>query len=475
MSLLLCRFLGIPLTPDTDNRYTDQSFAHYILSIAGELRLQIHTTGLYAGVFAALGLAGLLWVMAEKWQNGSEWDRQDAIWMISFEALLALSAILYRVGANSTVTRKFAMAGSMADVFGIGVALSVPAILWFHWHKPSPKKRKHDDEDSLSTFQYSRTILGLQDYSPPPSPPITPILQVTEPKQSIAAEALPVMHPAASLPAGWLEKTIQEQREKKEEQRGNEAIAMEKLQDFPPSFPPPAAILPVTEPKEIVAVEPLAAMQPLVSQPAGWLEQTLQEHEQSEKKEEQPSNEAIVMENMNILSIDSQPPTSTQQPAQAHPEPAAAPPFAVQAAAAVEPVMSQSYTPQPAAPQPVASQPPAYQPMTAPPPASERPSTPTANFRDQLFALNNSWQRIESTGKEVEDWFQNQQRRVMAHLERPIAKGRDNVDFSRDFLEQRMERIDAEWAAIHQTVRNLHRWLENGSLEKEAPQESKVW
>ena len=176
------------------------------------------------------------------------------------------------------------------------------------------------------------------------------------------------------------------------------------------------------------------------------------------------------MENMNILSIDSQQPTSTQQPAQAHPEPAAAPPFAVQAAAAVEPVMSQSYTPQP-----VASQPPAYQPMTAPPPAPERPNTSATNFRDQLFALNNSWQRIESTGKEVEDWFQNQQRRVMAHLERPIAKGRDNVDFSRDFLEQRMERIDAEWATIHQTVRNLYRWLENGSLEKEAPQESKVW
>ncbi len=76
MSLLLCRFLGIPLTPDTDNRSADQSFAQYVLSIIGELRLQMHTTGLYAGVFATLGLAGLLWVMAEKWQNDSEWDRQ---------------------------------------------------------------------------------------------------------------------------------------------------------------------------------------------------------------------------------------------------------------------------------------------------------------------------------------------------------------------------------------------------------------
>jgi hypothetical protein len=410
MSLLLCRLFGIPLTPEIDSGYTDQTFRHYLLSIAGELRLQMHTTGLYAGVFATLGLAGLLWVMAEKWQTDSEWDNQDAVWMISFEALLALSAIIYKMGANSTVIRKFAMAGAMADVFGIGVALSVPAILWFHWHKPGPKKKRQDDEDSISSFDFSRTILGLQDYSPPPSPAPPPALLPPEAKPPTAVATSALVLPPVDLPAAPIEKMVQEQ---------------------------------------------------------------------SEKNEEQPSNEAIVMENMNnILSIiDSQPTASTQQPAQTQPEatPATSQPFAAQPASVAEPVMSQSYTPQPAAPQPMAAQPPAYQPMTSQPPAPERPGVPATTFRDQLFALNNSWQRIESTGKEMEDWFQNQQKRVMAHLERPIAKGRDNVDFSRDFLEQRMERIDAEWATIHQTVRNLYRWLENGSLEKEAPQETKVW
>jgi len=409
MSLLLCRFLGIPLTPEIDSGYTDQSFRHYLLSIAGELRLQMHTTSLYAGVFATLGIAGLLWVMAEKWQTDSDWNNQDVIWMASFEALLALSAIIYRMGAQSTVTRKFAMAGAMADAFGIGVVLSVPAILWFHWHKPVLKKKKRIDEDSISSFHVSRTILGLQDYSPPPSPPPSPVL-------------------------------------------------------LPPESKPP------------IAVATSALVLPAVNQPAAPIEKTVQE--QIEKKEEQPSNEAIVMENMNnILSIIDSQPASTQQPAQTQPEATtvASQPFTVPPAAPAEPVMSQSYTPQPAAQQPMAAQSPAYQPMTTQPPAPERPGVPTSTFRDQLFSLNNSWQRIESTGKEMEDWFQNQHKRMMAHLERPIAKGRDNVDFSRDFLEQRMERIDAEWAAIHQTVRNLYRWLENGSLEKEAPQETKVW
>ena len=139
--------------------------------------------------------------------------------------------------------------------------------------------------------------------------------------------------------------------------------------------------------------------------------------------------------------------------------------------------MSQSVTTQPVAAQlPIAAQPLAYQPATRQPPAQERANVPSVTFREQLFALNNSWQRIESTGKEVEDWFQRQQRLVMAHMERPTGKGPDShMDLSHDFLEQRMNRVDAEWAAIRQTVREIHRWLENGSAEREVPQETKVW
>jgi hypothetical protein len=401
MSLLLCRFLGIPLTPDIGNGYTDQSFSHYLFSIGSEFRLQMHSTGLYVGVFGALGVAGLLWVTAEKWQTGSEWNRQDVIWMISFGALLSCSIILYKVGTNSALTRKFAMAGTMADVLGVGVALSVPVILWFHWHKPNQQRIRRSHEDSISSFHHSGTIFGLQDYSPPPPP----MHRVTEPEERITAETIAVIQPPANQPAEWLERTL---------------------------------------------------------------------NKQSEPEEAQTRNEAIVMENMNILSINAQPLTSSAQPE-------AAPPVTIQPIgvhqASPEPIMSQSVTTQPVAAQPpIAAQPVAYQPATRQPPAQERASIPAATFREQLFALNNSWQQIESTGKEVEDWFQRQQKRVMAHMERPVGKSHDNhVDLSRDFLEQRMDRVDAEWATIHQTVRDLYRWLENGNSEREATQETKVW
>lgn len=420
MSLLLCRFLGIPLAPDTGHR----PFSHYLLSIIGEFRAQMHASGLYVGVFAALGFAGLLWVIAEKRQYDSEWDQQDVIWMVSFEALLVCSAILYRWGTHSAMARRFAMAGTMADVFGLGVAFSLPAILWFHWNKPKPKTKHIDDEDSISSFHVSRTILGLENYTPPPSPPLVPPL-VAAPKESIAVEASAVTLPVESV-----------------------------------IFAPSAETPPVNE--------PMAMTETTLPEPSKPLEEHL--------STEAIANEATVMDNnTDILSMNSQPPAATPQSQPEAAGPVTPQPFAAQQAPP-EPMMTQPYTPQPmAAPQPTA-QPAAYQPMTAPPPAPERPNAPGTTFRDQLYALNASWQRIESTGKEVEDWFQHQQKMVLAHLERPARAHDPHMDLSRDFLEQRMGRVDAEWAAIQRTVREIYHWLENGGSEQRAvPQETKVW
>jgi len=395
MSLLLCRFLGIPLTPDTGNRYVDRSFSQYLLSIAGQLRLQMHTTGLFLGVFAALGLAGLLWVIAEKWQRRSPWDRRDVIWMAVFEAFLMLCAFFYRAGTNSEFARRFAMSRTIADVLGIGVAIAVPIILWSRWNGPKQLIARRDEEESFS-HAHSRTILGLQDYSPP----VSQASPLPERKHLIEAQDFAVLKPPVGNPA----ESIQE-----------------------PSHPP------------------------------------------SEPEEEQIRSEATVMDNLSISNINEQP--TTPQPAAAQPEtpqpyapaPATPQPFAAQ------PAPSQYSTP----PQPISSQPPT---PTMAPPMPERPSSPSATFREQLYALNASWHHIEETGKEVEQWFQLQQRRVMAHLERPATKSHDiHPDLSRDFLERKMDQVDDEWAAIHRTVRDMYRWLENGNGDKTVPQESKVW
>lgn len=427
MSLLLCRFLGIPLTPDFGSHPSDASFSQYLLAIAIEMRLQMHTTWLILGAFGTLGIAGLMWVGAEKMQQKSGWNRQDVTWMLGFAAALFLSAIFYRAATQGALSRKFSLSGGIADMFAISVAVAVPIVLWYRWHKPpqEAKPRERDEEESFSSSSYSRTILGLHDYSPPPAENRVEANRIPEVKETPAAAAPVVMQPPPTP-------------------KPSEAVAaMADKQPEPTKAQPPA-------------IEPIPAKAQLT---------------------EPIKNEAIGMENMTILNLDAQPQTTTPTATPA-PTPASQPATA-QPAAAPEPVMSQQFTPQ-AGPIPMAApQPMPAQSWMSQPPAPERSSVPASGFREQLIALNVSWQRIEESGKELEDWFQRQHRRVFAHLERPSARSQDtHMEVSRDFLEQRMDRVDAEWAAIHRTVRDMYRWLENGhaSVERaEVPQEPKVW
>ena len=423
MSLLLCRFLGIPLTPDFGSHPSDASFSQYLLAIAIEMRLQMHTSWLILGAFGTLGLAGLMWVGAEKMQQKSEWNRQDVTWMVGFAAALFASAIFYRAATQGALSRKFALSGGVADMFAISVAVAVPIVLWYRWHKPpqEAKPREKDEEESFSSSHYSRTILGLHDYSPPPAEN-----RIPETKETPAAAAPVVMQPPPAI-------------------QPSEAVAT-----MADKQPEPAK-------EQIPAIEPIPAKAQMT---------------------EPIKNEAIGMENMTILNLDAQP--LTAQPATTQPTaPTPASQSATTQAAAPEPVMSQQFTPQPApTPMPAPQAMPAQSWMSQPP-APERSAVPAAGFREQLIALNLSWQRIEESGKELEDWFQRQHRRVFAHLERPSARSQDtHMEVSRDFLEQRMDRVDAEWSAIHRTVRDMYRWLENGNASAErveVPQEPKVW
>gem|GEM_PF-4909304 len=90
-----------------------------------------------------------------------------------------------------------------------------------------------------------------------------------------------------------------------------------------------------------------------------------------------------------------------------------------------------------------------------------RPMTARPGFREQLSALNASWQSIEGSSKEIERWFRQQQQRVVAHLERR-APGNETAEMlDGNFVEARIQNVDAEWARIQQIVHEMGRWLEN--------------
>ncbi len=375
MFLLFCHFRGIPLIRDTDLAGADQPFSLYLLSIGSGLRMQMHNTWLFLAAFGTLGVASILWVAAEKWQQGSKWNRRDALWMLGFISLLGGSAILYGLGTNGALARKFARSGTFADVLGIGLIIAVPIILWLRWRRRDLKSSQDDDEGLISSPDFPRSVLGLQDTS---------------------AEA-------------------------------NHHVAKTKRFHIADTF---------------------AVVKPPVSQPAEWLEGTFREQSALTKK--LTRNEAVIMEDRDFLNIGAQSLISQERAGQ----PLTAQPFADQLP------VERTFTSQMAA---------------LPTRTQDKEMLPPATFREQLFALNASWQRIEETGKEVEDWFQHQQKRVLAHLERHPGKDRERqIELSRDFLDRRMEKVDAEWAAIHRTIREINRWLENSNSGKEAVEETQV-
>jgi hypothetical protein len=347
--LLSCRFLGFSFAANADVGNVDQSFWLYLLSIGGAIRGQMHNTWLFMGAFGALGFASLLWVMAEKWQHGTKWNQRDIVRLAGFEAALALAAILYGLGTNGVLARRFAKSVTVTDVLSIGVAVAVPLILWSQWRRRELQASKISDEDAApaSKSDSSHSILGLEEYS-------SARLISRLPKPTKIIEAHPVYEPRA------------------------------------------------------------------VDQPARWLEQALP-RQQSTPTEKPFANEVAMLETTsNIVNIDAEPAT---------PEPA----------------------------------------------AQERAANPTTTFREQLAALNASWQRIEEAGKEVEDWFLGQQKRVLAHLERRTGQIQDaHIDFSHDFIEQKIQRVDAEWSLIHRAVREMSHWLENSGAGEERSEATKA-
>lgn len=89
-------------------------------------------------------------------------------------------------------------------------------------------------------------------------------------------------------------------------------------------------------------------------------------------------------------------------------------------------------------------------------------------FRDYLNALNQSWATIEGTGREIEQWFDQQRQTAMTHLEKhPGIRGQQApLNLSGDFLNERVKAVDAEWEKIRRSALEICRWF--GDIPAEA-------
>jgi len=86
-------------------------------------------------------------------------------------------------------------------------------------------------------------------------------------------------------------------------------------------------------------------------------------------------------------------------------------------------------------------------------------------FRSHLSTINNSWQNIETTRREVDDWFEQRRQEATAHLDtHPGTRGSNLAqDLFNDFPNDKLAALDAEWAEIRRGAIEICRWFGDAS------------
>jgi len=88
-------------------------------------------------------------------------------------------------------------------------------------------------------------------------------------------------------------------------------------------------------------------------------------------------------------------------------------------------------------------------------------SRTVSSFREHMHELNTGWSNIENIGIEIEKWFDQQRHQAILHLEthpgmRPSGQP---IPPSRDFLNEKLAAVDAEWATIRKAALEICQWF----------------
>jgi hypothetical protein len=293
-----------------DDRLDGSGAIESMRAAALVFRERMHGTWFFFVVFAAVWLVVLLWMLMERRGRQLPFNRQEVYWMGWMSLSVFSAAVLYGMGTNGILARRFPRSVMVSDVVAMGFMLALPVVAWSRLQRQQKEVEavRNSVEEIVPSYR-TGGILGLNEGSPDAR---------------------------------------------------------------------------------------------LVERRAAWQEAAL-------AAEQKPSMAVV--------------------------------------ASAESPVMEARGVEQPV---PVSSI------------AAETTSNSVAGFREHLSALNESWQRIEQIGQEIEQWFDEQRRQAIAQLE--LHPGlRRSGSLSSDFPAQKLAAVDAEWAQIRSASQALNRWLEERS------------
>ena len=88
----------------------------------------MHTTWFFFSVFSAVWLTSLLWMLMESRRRKLGFSWQEAHWMGWITLSVFSTAVLYGLGTNGILARRYPKIVTASDVFAAGFLLALPVI-----------------------------------------------------------------------------------------------------------------------------------------------------------------------------------------------------------------------------------------------------------------------------------------------------------------------------------------------------------
>jgi hypothetical protein len=144
------------------------------------LRGRMHNTWLFLYVFLAVWAIVLAWGLIERSRLKLEVGRQEVYWMGWMSLSVISTAILYGIGTNGIMVRRYPRAVPISDVLAIGFVLALPVFAWGRLHRR--REEELDGEEPVTMHHRRFTTLQLDriDSLAPPVHPQRDAMQETQ-------------------------------------------------------------------------------------------------------------------------------------------------------------------------------------------------------------------------------------------------------------------------------------------------------
>jgi len=127
------------------------------------LRERMHTTWLFLVVFAVVWLACLVWMEVERRRRGLRFTGGEGFWIFGFTVAVSAVAVLYGLGTNGILARRFPGVIPVSDVVALGFILALPLAVWVRLDRLQEQEEDAELDEEPQAAGRSRGFLGLND------------------------------------------------------------------------------------------------------------------------------------------------------------------------------------------------------------------------------------------------------------------------------------------------------------------------